>query len=531
MKTSLKNFLSVVVTLTTLSLTFLDQVSAQTAASATWALTSTGNASTSGNVTATAISIGGGINSLSHAASGASSGSWSNDAGNLVNDEYYQYNISPNSGNNLTVTSITGSHSVSNGDWIAAIYYSTDGFTTQTQIGSNIASVTNTESNFSSTSLSISVANGQTLSIRIFAWDSDDRNRSYRNKNIVISGTTTGIKQFRSVASGNFNSTSTWEQSTDNGSTWVSATSVPSATDGTVTVSSGYTVTVGSNVSSDQVVINSGGIVNVSTGITWTIQDGSGTDLNVQGKLNVDGTILNYGSISSTSSTLEFKSGSIYQHNVDGGTVPASNWNNTSTCQIIGVIDNTVSGLGQSFGNFTWNCPNQDSDRSLPSSDFLVNGMFSVINTNDRELRMSQTPISVGSFYQEGGIFRVGTNTKRTLNILGSFSLVGGTLNLSSGDGSGGSGTYGGTINVKGNYTHTAGTLTESGSNNGGIVFNGSSAQTITGGGTISNVVNFEFANTHASGVSLLTNYNIPSNLNVSSGVLDWVSGSNKFFC
>ena len=49
---------------------------------------------------------------------------------------------------------------------------------------------------------------------------------------------------FRSIANGNWNSTSTWEMSTNGGGSWFAATSVPYDTSGATTVRSPNTVTV-----------------------------------------------------------------------------------------------------------------------------------------------------------------------------------------------------------------------------------------------------------------------------------------------
>jgi hypothetical protein len=164
---------------------------AQTAASATWALTSNGNASTSGSVTATAVGIGSGIGTQSYnSTSGTSTNSWANDSGSLLNDEYYEYKITPTAGNTLFVNSLTGQHSRSSGDWKVAAYYSLDNFTTRTQIGADTSINSSTSTAFSFTGLQYEVPSGVTFSVRIYAWDSDGNNRSYRNKSIVISGVT-----------------------------------------------------------------------------------------------------------------------------------------------------------------------------------------------------------------------------------------------------------------------------------------------------------------------------------------------------
>lgn len=164
---------------------------AQTAASATWALTSNGNASTSGSVTATAVAIGSGISSPTYAsATGISTGSWQNDAGSLVTSEYYEYKITPTAGNTLYISSVTGEHSRTSGNWLVAAYYSLDNFATRTQIGNNISINSPSSTAFSFNGLEFEVPSGTTFSVRIYAWESDGSNRSYRNRNIVISGVT-----------------------------------------------------------------------------------------------------------------------------------------------------------------------------------------------------------------------------------------------------------------------------------------------------------------------------------------------------
>ncbi|MDI1315963.1 hypothetical protein [Flavobacterium sp.] len=160
-------------------------------ASATWNLTSNGNAAATGNISASSVVIGSGISTAVYNSTiGISTSSWSNDASNLVSDEYYQYNVSPNSGNSFNFTSLTGAHSRSSGNWKVAAYYSLNDFTNSTLIGSEISINSSTSTAFSFTNLNITVPSGSTLSIRIYAWESDGSNRSYQNRNIVISGTT-----------------------------------------------------------------------------------------------------------------------------------------------------------------------------------------------------------------------------------------------------------------------------------------------------------------------------------------------------
>jgi len=84
---------------------------------------------------------------------------------------------------------------------------------------------------------------------------------------------------FRSIATGNWNSTSTWEMSLNN-STWVPATTTPDATSNLITVRYPNVVTVTVNVNADQFTIDSG-TVSINTGITLTLLDGSSTDFTI----------------------------------------------------------------------------------------------------------------------------------------------------------------------------------------------------------------------------------------------------------
>ena len=69
-------------------------------------------------------------------------------------------------------------------------------------------------------------------------------------------------KYFRSFTTGNWNSTSTWQQSFDNAS-WVTATSVPSSLDNLVIIQSGHVVTLTAAATASSVTVN--GTLDLST--------------------------------------------------------------------------------------------------------------------------------------------------------------------------------------------------------------------------------------------------------------------------
>ena len=77
------------------------------------------------------------------------------------------------------------------------------------------------------------------------------------------------------------------------------------------------------------------------------------------------------GTLSGTG-TLSFGAGASYRHlhTTTSGTIPTATWNAASTCEINGYTTNTTApgGLGQAFGNFTWNCSESRPAPSVPEA-------------------------------------------------------------------------------------------------------------------------------------------------------------------
>jgi hypothetical protein len=298
------------------------------------------------------------------------------------------------------------------------------------------------------------------------------------------------VNDYRSAASTNWNVLSTWQRW--NGTAWVTPTAgegTPTSADGAITIQSIHTVTVTANVTVDQVTVDAGGKVTVNN-VTLTIANGTGTDFNTNGTLEVTG---GSGALNTTG-TLAFGSGATYIHNRNGGSIPTATWNAASNCNITGITNTvpTVSTFGQAFGNVTWNSTSQTGDLSLIGNLDDINGNLTITNTGSGSVRLSNSGVTAtleltGNFSQTAGEFYIGgtggSNTW-TVNVGGDFSVTGGTFNLA-----GGGGTT--TMNITGDFTHTAGTITESSSANTTFVFNGGTTQTYTSGGTVSNTVNF----------------------------------------
>ncbi|MDD4969583.1 MAG: T9SS type A sorting domain-containing protein [Paludibacter sp.] len=218
----------------------------------------------------------------------------------------------------------------------------------------------------------------------------------------------------------------------------------------------------------------------MTTTANWTV---SGTSSTIQ--INTGGTLIASNAVTATIMTVA--SGATYQHNINGGTIPTATWDAASNCNITGVVGNIPTGIDQIFGNFLYNCPNQSGTENFAPTE--IDGNLQIINTGGQQLRLTINSLTIYGNCSISDNFRVASNTSRTLNILGSFTLNSGTLDLSSGSGIG-------TLNVTGDFNIYGGSLTESGSASGNIVFNKTGAQSFAKtAGTISQIINFTVNN------------------------------------
>lgn len=91
-------------------------------------------------------------------------------------------------------------------------------------------------------------------------------------------------KKFRSVATGDWNSLVTWEQSMNDGNTWVAATTIPADTNDIVTIQSTDTVTLTANATASSLTID--GVLDQST---FTLTGTTGLLVSASGKLRIGG--------------------------------------------------------------------------------------------------------------------------------------------------------------------------------------------------------------------------------------------------
>ena len=162
------------------------------------------------------------------------------------------------------------------------------------------------------------------------------------------------------------------------------------------------------------------GTLNVNATGDGSSFDATNSTTTVTGTLNN-----NTGTITSTSTSLIFNSGAIYNHNIDGGLIATATWNSGSTCNIIGNSGTAPTGLGSSwrFCKFClelfWSCRHGDNV-SLAGALKTVNGDFTITSIGSGSLRLLNSgngfTLTVGgNFSQTGGSFFIlvhgGNNT------------------------------------------------------------------------------------------------------------------------
>lgn len=283
---------------------------------------------------------------------------------------------------------------------------------------------------------------------------------------------TTG--DYRTVASGNWDNIAVWE--IYDGTSWIAATNYPVYNNSNeVSIQNGHTITIATTLANGSgyihlTTVQSGGQLTINSGATLYIaNDGtSQIDLKVDGTLSnlgtlatngncsvqVNGSLINAGTVSVNNSgdVLTFESGSTYQHNRDGGTIPTATWSNGSTCLITGITATAPGGINQSFHHFKWDCAGQTGNVGPNFNDGItITGNFTVSNTGGTSRQYRLTNLSSGQ--------------TKTINILGDL-IVNGANVLFTGTGSTADSLAKVVINIGGNLNISAGIFNTNNSSN-----------------------------------------------------------------
>jgi hypothetical protein len=393
-------------------------------------------------------------------------------------------------------------------------------------------------------------------------------------------GATSG--DYRSKASGNWNSISTWEKY--NGTSWIAATVTPTSSDGVITIQNGHAVSVTANVTVDEVTVDAGGTLTI-TSQTMSVANGTGTDVTVNGTLNITNTLslaagstmdvnslanlntggtINFnsgslvnvngrfkrtgGSMSTTGTYWSINNGGTFEHAMNAGTLlESAAWKTGSTCEVTGITTSMPNNINQTFYHFTWNCPSQTAGFDFNARFDYVNGDLSILSTGSAALQFdyqgnNNTTNIGGSMYVQGGLLYGCANGSAQINVGGNYSQTGGTFAFNQA----GATAYGNTsttLAVSGNMTISGGTIdmTQSTAPNpaigtGHITLGGNLA--LTGTGLITETSLLARGEIHFAGTSIqsysvtghvtnLVDYIVDAGATVQTGLLTLTSGGN----
>ncbi len=91
----------------------------------------------------------------------------------------------------------------------------------------------------------------------------------------------TSTHYYRTIATGNWNSISTWESSSDE-ITWGTPSCVPDFNANTIRIRNGHTVTINTALDVDQIIIENGGILRKESGAAMFLRNGTDDDILIQ---------------------------------------------------------------------------------------------------------------------------------------------------------------------------------------------------------------------------------------------------------
>lgn len=217
------------------------------------------------------------------------------------------------------------------------------------------------------------------------------------------------------------------------------------------------------------------------------------------------------GTVTSSTASLTFSAGAYYNHARNGGALPTATWNAASTVNVTGITTTALTAIvtGQTFGNFTWNCPSQ----TLVASAVVTGAGTAVIAGN---LNVDAGSLTLGSFSTSfavtgatnigsNGTLRMATATTGTRTFTGDVTIDGSWI-----EGVAAAMTFAGNFTNNGTFTSSTGVHTFSGTSK---AIGGSAATTIN-----SVTVNGTYTNNSTADFNVLTTFAGTGTITAASG-------------
>ncbi|MEI7594577.1 MAG: T9SS type A sorting domain-containing protein [Bacteroidota bacterium] len=311
------------------------------------------------------------------------------------------------------------------------------------------------------------------------------------------------------------------DQVTFNTGQTITVTAVPTSTVASLTVNTNTNVMLRNTVSSTTLSVGdgSGADLSVTSGSTLILDYNtsnsasmtlvSGSTGSIAGTLAVNGTGTNTGATYTSTGTTTISG--TYNHARDGGTIPTATWSSGATCDIQGMTNNAPSDLTQTFHHLKFSTSTLATKVPLgaitTNGDLTISLTFSGSNNLCITNSASAYTWNIGgnlNYTSSAGTFNFacasvsGTGSpNNTVNVTGNFAMTGGASLDFINTGGTETGTTQ-TLNVGGNFTHSAGTITTSKVQTCVINFNGTSTQIIESTGQ-TNAITFKTTQTGAS--------------------------------
>ena len=193
---------------------------------------------------------------------------------------------------------------------------------------------------------------------------------------------------YEPVATESWDAANGWRKSTDGGGTWTNPATLPGsnifANNDLIRIPAGITLTANVTASFYSMVVL--GTLNINNSGNLTVNHSTLSDYNilVNGTLKNSGGTLTNNNAGFPTELIEITGGT-YEHAMNGGSIPVCKWSSlnttASTCNITGITSTAVTGLNQTFQNFTWANGSQSVTQSL-SADLPVNGTLTLTSGN-----------------------------------------------------------------------------------------------------------------------------------------------------
>lgn len=277
---------------------------------------------------------------------------------------------------------------------------------------------------------------------------------------------------YRTKSSGTWTNMACWE--TYNGTSWIAATSTPTSANGEITIRSGHTIDIISNLTTDQLKVESGATLNLNAGTLTCAKSGIIKDFLMSGNFNVSSsctvntgtdievlqggvmTLLNTGALTliggggikvfgrfiqrggilpTSSSSFTITNTGVYEHAMDGGTIPLSPWPIGSQCLLSGLVNTAPANMTQVFKDLSWDCPNMNFIYDYGGLLTNVKNNLNIYNTGtgaiffDRQGNNTSMLIE-GSLNVFGGNVFICENGSANVNVMGNLNVSGGTFNF-----------------------------------------------------------------------------------------------------